>query len=113
VTRDEARLAGMSTYDEGSVCRRGHTPVLRRTVSGGCVACNRETTARWCAAHPERHRDAVRKWCARRRAANPEQAREHAREYAQRWRDKNRERLREYQREYQRRRRQGQTAPEA
>jgi hypothetical protein len=42
-TRKQATMLGHSKYHTGRVCIRGHISE-RYTVTGGCVACVRETT---------------------------------------------------------------------
>jgi hypothetical protein len=40
MTRDEARLLGLKTYDTGKPCKKGHTPI-RYVTNSGCVECLR------------------------------------------------------------------------
>ena len=46
MTRKEARLQGLVTYDPEQPCSRGHN-ARKNTKSGRCVDCNREDVGKW------------------------------------------------------------------
>jgi hypothetical protein len=98
IGRAEARALGLKRYFTGKPCKHGH--VAERSVSGGCMECNRGHDREWRAANPEKDRERKRlhyaknkdKLLSRRaakRAANPQKARE----YQRVWRAANRDEL--------------------
>jgi hypothetical protein len=75
-TRAEARAAGLTKYDTGLPCRRGHLSP-RYASNGTCVQCSNDISRRW-----------------------QEKNAESLQGYRAEWREKNRERINQYQREW-------------
>lgn len=42
MSRDSAKLHGLKFYDNGVPCEKGHSPIVRLTVSGSCYFCRVE-----------------------------------------------------------------------
>jgi hypothetical protein len=128
ISRKEARAQGLRHYFTGKPCIHGH--IAKRCVrKKRCAQCNRERTANWRAANPQRSRDSLRKfrqnhpekisswhkaWRAKnpekitasrererqRRLADPDKFRAKSREKLRQWRSKNLERARERERKW-------------
>jgi superfamily II DNA or RNA helicase len=87
----QAKAAGQKTF-EGTPCSKcGAT--TRLTSATCCVACRREHTAKWTAAHPDKHRERNAKWLA----ANPDKNREKNAKWRAENPDKHRERNAKWQ----------------
>jgi len=54
MTREEARAAGLATYQTGKPCRRDHPDCERSTATGRCLECRRADCRAAYAADPER-----------------------------------------------------------
>lgn len=65
MTRRQAKAEGAKYYNEGRcLCPRGHSPILRRTLDGACLACERLKNAASYASASGRdmHKAASRRW---------------------------------------------------